>query len=156
MRSPSQGRPAQDEEVRSVRYLTLGDNAALDEVVTFVKLLPNPAPIRRISSASEDASAIEAVESVGKSLILVVGTASGRTYVWDVDPAAAPVATKVCAVDGSCVDPLRIVRKVSVEQYSARIEAHERAGAPLSIAATAAFATPAYTIVSRNANTFLG
>jgi len=106
LRTPAQGSPAQDEEIRSVRYLSLGDDSvAGEEEVVFVKLLPNSAPTRRLSSAAEGASSPTqtTADPVGKFVTLIVGTASGRTYFWDVDPAGATLtATKVCAAADSC------------------------------------------------------
>lgn len=147
MHRPTQGSSVQDQEVRSVRYLTLGDGAQTDEVVTFVKLLPNPAPTRRISSGADGAYAAEASEPVGKSLVLVVGTASGHTYFWDVDPTAAPGAAKVCMADGLCANPQLTEQKVSLMRFTVLAEASDKSGTPLAVAATAAFHSPAYTIV---------
>lgn len=155
LRSPAQGRPAQDEEIRSVRYLSLGDHLAAgaeEEEIVFVKLLPNSAPTRRLSSAAEGASspAQSSADPVGKSVTLIVGTASGRTYFWDVDPAAASAtAAKVCAADESCsLSQGSAAQKVSLERYTVCASGDERAGAPIAVAATAAFSSPAYTVVS--------
>lgn len=146
--------PARDEEVRSVRYLSLGDALAeQEEEVVFAKLLPSIAPIRRIVSAGEGASTPgqSSADHAGKSVTLVVGTASGRTYFWEVDPSAAtPVtASKVCAAEDSCgLSQSFGAQKVSLEVFSVCAEANERAGAPVAVAATAAFSSPAYTVVS--------
>lgn len=151
---------AQDEAVSSVRYLSLGDKdgpvGAEGEVVIFAKLLPSSAPTRRISSAAEGASspAQSSTDPVGKSVLLVVGTASGRTYFWDVDPAADAVA-KVCTAEhsSSCAAPPSAAHQIAfLEPFAARAEAHETAGAPLAVAATAAFSHPAYTVVSLAVN----
>lgn len=154
MRSPGQGPSVQDEEVRSVRYLSLGAEAAAleeEEEVVFVKLLTNPAPVRRLSSGAEGTPAPETSDTAGKALLLVVGTASGRTFFWDVDPTAssstAPsFAAKVCAaVDGACTNPQQPGFKISVEAFTASTGG---GGAPLTVAATTAYLTPAYSIVS--------
>jgi len=153
LRTPAQGSPAQDEEIRSVRYLSLGDDSvAGEEEVVFVKLLPNSAPTRRLSSAAEGASSPTqtTADPVGKFVTLIVGTASGRTYFWDVDPAGATLtATKVCAAADSCSlsQSTPAAQKVFLERYAVRAGGSERAGAPAAIAATAAFSGPAYTVV---------
>ena len=172
LRSP--GSDSDSEEVRSVRYLSL---AAADqgeeeeeEEVTFVKLLPGVAPTRRLSTSSGSSSDDDAAmhdASSSKGVLVVLGTASGRTYFWDVSPfapaAAAAVLSKVCSADGTCANPLllssssstsSVQQKVSVERYSMRTEASAAEGArgvlgaPLAVAAIGAHSHPAYTIVS--------
>ena len=169
LRSP--GSDSDSEEVRSVRYLSLAsaEEGEEEEEVTFVKLLPGVAPTRRLSTSSGSSSDDDAAmhdASSSKGVLVVLGTASGRTYFWDVSPfapapaAAAAVLSKVCSADGTCANPLlpssasSVQQKVSVERYSMRTEASAAEGArgvlgaPLAVAAIGAHSHPAYTIVS--------
>ena len=169
LRSP--GSNSDSEEVRSVRYLSLAaaeEGEEEEEKVTFVKLLPGVAPTRRLSTSSGSSSDDDAAmhdASSSKGVLVVLGTASGRTYFWDVSPftPAAAVLSKVCSADGTCANPLlpssssstsSVQQKVSVERYSMRTEASAAEGAlgvlgaPLAVAAIGAHSHPSYTIVS--------
>lgn len=168
LRSP--GSNSDSEEVRSVRYLSLAaaEEGEEEEEVTFVKLLPGVAPTRRLSTSSGSSSDDDAAmhdASSSKGVLVVLGTASGRTYFWDVSPftPAAAVLSKVCSADGTCANPLlpssssstsSVQQKVSVERYSVRTEASAAEGArgvlgaPLAVAAIGAHSHPSYTIVS--------
>lgn len=152
LRSPGSG----SEEVQSLRYLSLPNEGELaEEEVTFVKLLPGVAPTRRLSTSSgssssddnnNDAAAAHDA-SASKGVLVVLGTASGRTYFWDVSPFTPAAISKVCSADGTCANPLlsqQQQQKVSVEMYSMR---SDPVGAPLVVAATGAHSHPAYTIV---------
>jgi len=165
LRSPG----SDSEEVRSIRYLSLADEGQQvdveeEEEVTFVKLLPGVAPTRRLSTSSgspsdDDAAAMHDASS-SKGVLVVLGTASGRTYFWDVSPFAPAAAglSKVCSADGTCANPLlssssSVQQKVSVELYSMRTDASSKEsarslGSPLAVAAIGAHSHPAYTIVS--------
>lgn len=151
---------AADEEVQGVRFLGMREGEGeQDPLITSVKLVVGAAPTRRVESqqvvgqpgAGAADEPVEGASAAGKTVTIIVGTASGRTLFWDVDPTSCVSA----GAPNTCSGP----SAAALEPWTAAVSGPPGtvgAGAVASVAA--AFTTvhikdrsvkvPAYTIVS--------
>lgn len=92
-----------DESILGVRYLSMPQEGEQEQnpIVTSVKLVVNPAPARRAGSQVQSAGAgagteasVEVSSASPRTVTLIVGTASGRTLFWDIDPASVALSAK--------------------------------------------------------------
>ena len=91
------GQRAVGDEIVSTLYLTLPQpqsavDGDTDPVISFIKLVANPAPTRRVASFEQGTSPSSSTAPAESTVTLILGTACGRTFIWDINTATIRTA----------------------------------------------------------------